>query len=226
MTSRPIMLAALALIMSASGAAAQDAGGNAAASTEAQEAGGSVPGRVLGPDNLPIPSQTVVLHRVQGATGATVAETVTAGDGTFTLEVPADSDPEALYFVATRYAGELYIGAPFRAGEQAVTGQDIVVGVPGTSASAMLEGSGPPPPMAQPIGRPVTNRNWLLLVIPLVGVAAVAIYALVPRSHVPADRALLIRIAELDERMASAPDTSRASMLEERSRLTQQLRAG
>lgn len=208
-----ILLPALALIVSASGAAAQDAGG-------------SVPGRVLGPDNMPVASQAVVLHRVQGATGATVAETVTTEDGTFTLEVPADSDPAALYFVATRYAGELYIGAPFRAGEQDPAGQDIVVGVPGTSATAMLEGSGPPPPMAQPIGRPVTTRNWLLLVIPLVGVAAVAIYALVPRSRVPPDRALLIRIAELDERLANVPDTSRASMLEERSRLTQQLRAG
>lgn len=191
----------------------------------AQDSAGRVPGRILGPDNAPIPGQTVVLHRVQAAAGATVGETVTADDGTFALEVPAASDPEALYFVATRYAGELYIGAPFRAGEQDPAGQTIVVGVPGTSASALLEG-GATSMMPQAVGRPVTNRNWLLLVIPLVGVAAVAIYTLVPRSRVPPDRALLIRIAELDERMSTAPDTSRASLLEERSRLRQQLRAG
>lgn len=202
---------AVALLMLATGAAAQVSDGR-------------VPGRVLGPDNAPVAGQAVVLHRVQAAAGGTVTETVTADDGSFTLDVPADSDGEALYFVATRYAGELYIGAPFRAGEQDPAGQTIVVGVPGTSATAMLEGGASS--TVQPMGRPVTNRNWLLLVIPLVGVAAVAIYALVPRNRVPADRALLVRIAELDERMSAAPDTSRVTMLEERSRLTQQLRAG
>jgi hypothetical protein len=80
--------------------------------------------------------------------------------------------------------------------------------------------------MPQPIGRPLTNRNWLLLIIPLVGVVAVALYALVPRSRIPPDRALLIRIAELDERMSSAPDAQRESLLEERSRLATRLRSG
>jgi hypothetical protein len=211
MSRSALVLSAVALLVIATGAAAQDSDGR-------------VPGRILGPDNAPVAGQAVVLHRVQAAAGATVAETITAADGTFTLDVPVEPDPEALYFIATRYDGELYIGAPFRAGEQDPAGQTIMVGVPGTSATAMLGGGAAG--MAQPMGRPVTSRNWLLLVIPLVGVAAVAIYALVPRSRVPADRALLIRIAELDERMGAATDPGRASMLEERARLTQQLRAG
>lgn len=196
-----------------------------ASSAAGQDSTGRVPGRVLGPDNAPIGGQSVVLHRVQAASGATVAETVSADDGTFTLQVPAGSDPGAIYFIATRYEDELYIGAPFRAGEQDPAGQTIVVGVPGTSASAIL-GSGGTSMMPQTTGRAVTNRNWLLLVIPLVGVAAVAIYALVPRSRIPPERALLIRIAELDEGMGTAPGASRAAILEERSRLTRQLRAG
>ncbi|HEX2166307.1 MAG TPA: carboxypeptidase-like regulatory domain-containing protein [Longimicrobiales bacterium] len=194
-------------------------GGQAAA----QQPAGSISGTITGPDNAPIANQTVVLHRVQATTGATVAETMTAGDGSFTLSIPGIADTTALYFVATRYEGELYIGPPFRAGEQVSEAQVIQVGVPGTSATAMLEGGGTVLP--QPVGRAATNRNWLLLAIPLVGVAAVAIYALIPRSHVPRDRALLIRIAELDERMSSAQHDQRAPLFEERSRLTSQLRA-
>lgn len=184
----------------------------------------AVAGRILGPDNAPLGGQDVVLHRVQDAGGATVAQAVTGPDGRFTLELPAMTDSAAVYFVATRYDGELYIGAPFRAGEQNAAGEVIQVGIPGTSATALLGGGGTAMPVA--VGRPATSRNWLLLVIPLVGVAAVAVYALIPRGRVPEDRALLIRIAELDERLSSVAATERSSLLEERSRLTTQLRAG
>ena len=207
------MLAALALVCLAAGAAGQ-------------EPSAAVEGRIVGPDNAPLADQNVVLHRVQRQTGETVAEAVTGADGRFTLQLPADSDTSAVYFVATRYAGELYIGAPFRGGVQEPGDQTIQVGVPGTSATALLDGQGGASPMAQPVGRPLTNRNWLLLIIPLVGVAAVAVYALIPKSRIPADRAALIRIAELDERMSRAPDAQRESLLEERSRLTAQLRTG
>lgn len=189
----------------------------------AQAAAGTVAGRILGPDNAPLGGQGVVLHRVQEASGATVSEAVTSADGRFTLDLPPGTDTASIYFVATRYEGELYIGAPFRAGEQDAAGEVIQVGIPGTSATALLGGG---PAMPQTVGRPLTSRNWLLLVIPLIGVAAVAVYALIPRHRVPDDRALLIRIAELDERMSSMPDAERYRLLEERSRLTTQLRAG
>jgi hypothetical protein len=188
-----------------------------------QESGMSVRGRIIGPENAAIADQNVVLHRVQDATGETVAQAVTSADGRFALDLPVAADTSAIYFVATRYAGELYIGAPFRAGEQDPAGQIIQVGVPGTSATAMLDGG---TSMPRPVGRPVTSRNWLLLLIPLMGVAAVGLYALIPRSRVAHERTLLIRIAELDERMSSVPDVQRAALLEERSRLASQLRAG
>ncbi|HSJ30841.1 MAG TPA: carboxypeptidase-like regulatory domain-containing protein [Longimicrobiales bacterium] len=213
MRTRHSILFAVALFCIASGAAGQ-------------ESAATVEGRVVGPDDAPLANQNVVLHRVQRQTGETVAEAVTGEDGRFTLPLPAGSDTAAVYFVATRYAGELYIGAPFRAGIQEPGDQTIQVGVPGTSATALLDAEGGATPMAQPVGRPLTNRNWLLLIIPLVGVAAVALYALIPRSRIPADRAALIRIAELDERMSTAPDAQRESLLEERSRLTAQLRTG
>lgn len=189
----------------------------------AAQTAGTVAGRILGPDDTPLGGQDVVLHRVQEASGTTVAQTVTAADGRFTLDLPPGTDTTAIYFVATRYGGELYIGAPFRAGEQNPDGEIIQVGIPGTSATALLGGG---TTMPQTAGRPATSRNWLLLVIPLLGVAAVAVYALIPRGRVPEDRALLIRIAELDERMTSVPDPERSSLVEERSRLTTRLRAG
>jgi hypothetical protein len=182
-----------------------------------------VVGRIVGPDNAPLGGQSVVLHRVQAAAGATVSEAVTGADGNFQLAMPAGSDTSALFFVATRYAGELYIGAPFRAGERNPGGQFIQVGVPGTSATAMLEGGATAMPQA--IGRrPLSSRSWLLFVIPLVGVAAVAVYALIPRNRVAPERAMLIRVAELDERMDGAPTAHRSALLEERTRLMTQLR--
>lgn len=206
-----LVVAALAFCTLAQGAAAQDSGMN-------------IQGRILGPDNAALPGQPVVLHRVQAAAGATVAETLTAADGGFVLRAPAETDTTAIYFVAARYEGELYIGAPFRVGEAAADSQVIQVGVPGTSANEMLgDGS---VAMPQPLGRAVTNRNWLLLVIPLIGVAAVAVYALIPHGRVPHNRAILIRIAEIDERMDSAQPGQRESLIEERTHLASQLRAG
>jgi hypothetical protein len=205
MTARILLLLALAGVSPASAQSALD----------------PVVGEIRGPDNGPVAGQTVVLHRVQEAGGGMVGDAVTAGDGRFELRFPADTDTSALYFVATRYEDELYIGPPFRAGEQSLGVQVIQVGVPGTSASALMGGTAA---TAQPLGRPLTNRNWLLLVIPLVGVAAVAVYALIPRSSVPADRALLIRMAELDERMSTLPPVQQTSLREERSRLSAQWR--
>jgi hypothetical protein len=182
-------------------------------------------GRVLGPDNSGVAGQRVLLHRVAGMEGANIAETTTSEDGAFVLRAESLGDTVGVYFVATRYEGELYIAPAFRAIDVAggLT-QDLQVGVPGTSATALLEGAGQG---AAPIamGRPATSRNWLLLIIPLLGVAAMALYALVPRTRMAPDRALLIRIAELDERMMTAPAGQRENLAEERARLVLQLRA-
>lgn len=184
----------------------------------------TIQGRVLGPDDAALAGQPVVLHRVQAAAGATIAEAVTTADGVFELRAPIESDTTAIYFVAARYEGELYIGAPFRAGQAEAENQVIQVGVAGTSANELL-GAGRVA-MPQPLGRAATNRTWLLLVIPLAGVAGVAIYAMIPRGRMPRNRALLIRIAELDERMDGAQAAEHESMLDERTRLVTQLRAG
>lgn len=182
----------------------------------------TVRGRVIGPDNAGLDSQRVVLHRVARDAGATIAETLTGANGAFQLNAPLSGDTAALLFVAVRYQGELYIGPPFRETESG-TDQVIQVGVPGTSASAVMGGTGAAP-AARPVGRATTTRSWLLWLIPLLGVAAVALYAIVPRSRVPAGRALMIRLAEVDERMEAAPDAQREQLRDERQRLVALLR--
>ena len=206
------------------GLLAMAAGLLCAGALHAQEPQLTVRGRVIGPANSGLDSQRVVLHRVAGSEGATIAETTSAENGAFELVAPLSGDTSALLFVAVRYEGELYIGPAFREAEGGMD-QVIQVGMPGTSASALIgDGSTTAPPRA--VGRATTSRSWLLWVIPLVGVLAVGLYMLVPRSRIPADRALLIRVAELDERVQEAPEAQREALLQERTNLVAQLRSG
>ena len=191
-------------------------------SASAQEI--AVHGRVLGPDGAPLAMERVVLHRVDRSGGATVAEAPSGADGRFLLNAPASNDTSAVYFVAARYQGELYIGQPFRPAMEGTPEQQVLqVGVPETSASAQLaDAAGSPPPL----GRTVTSRNALLLIAPLLIASGAVLYLVVPRRRVAPGRALLIRIAEIDERLPDAPQGQRETMREERTRLLQQLRAG
>lgn len=214
--ARPFVLLTLAALLPllAPGARAQDVPGI------------SVRGVVLGPDNAPLPQQRVVLHRVDSSSGNTIAEAQTADDGTFVLTAPASADTSAVYFVASRYDGELYIGAPFREAEGGLN-QVLQVGIPAMSATSMLEdASSGGPGFAPPIERPATTGGWMLLLIPLLGVVAVAAYALVPRARIPQERALYIRVAELDERLETAPPGQRDALLKERADAIAQLLPG
>ena len=184
-----------------------------------------VRGRVIGPDNVGLDSQRVVLHRVATDAGATVAESMSGANGAFELIAPLSNDSSALLFVAVRYEGELYIGPAFRETDDGMD-QLIQVGVEGTSASALIgdgDGTGAAT-TPRPLGRPATSRGWMLWAIPLAGVAAAGLYTVIPRQRIPDNRSLLIRIAELDERLDTAPEAQRASLLEERQRLLAQLR--
>jgi hypothetical protein len=188
----------------------------------AQQDSVEVRGRVIGPDSEAVSDQRILLHRVGAGEAANVAETRTGAGGEFVLRAVAEQDTSVIFFAALMYEGELYMGPMFRAGGEVPGEQVIQVGIPGTSATAMLEGSGQAG--AIPMGRPATNRNWLLLAIPLLGVAAVAVYALVPRSRIAADRALLISIAEIDERLMTAPPAQRELLAGERERLVTEYR--
>jgi hypothetical protein len=125
--------------------------------------------------------------------------------------------------VAARYEGELYIGAPFKPALEGTPEQVLQVGVPATSASALIgEAEGAPPPLV----RPRNSRNALLLIIPLLVAAAAVLYLMLAHRRIAPDRALLMRIAEIDERLPAAPQGQRDTLRAERTRLLDQLRAG
>ena len=180
-----------------------------------------VRGRVLGPDNNMLAAQRVVLHRVDSSGGSTVAEDTSAADGRFELRVAASADTGAVYFIASRYQEELFIGPPFRPQAADTAEQFLQVGVPGTSADQLLRGDAPG---AESTGRPATTRSWILLLIPLLGVVAVSLYALLSRNRISPERSLLIRVAELDERMTVATEAQLETMRDERARMIAQLR--
>ncbi len=169
----------------------------------AQEAADSVvlEGRAVGPSGEPVDGQVVVLHRVAAGSGATVATDTAGPDGRFVL-VARDLTPsaDATYFVAARYQGELYIGAPFQPPLPDGVDYTVQVGVPGTSASAMM-GGGAAPAQAPGVAveAPFPYTTWLFLIIPLLVMALAAGYMLTRRRTPATRRRLLVQIAELDE---------------------------
>lgn len=184
------------------------------ASVLAAQVTDTVRGRLIDQDGNALADQRVVLHRVVGSAGANIAETRSDSDGGFTIPVDSADNTEAVYFLAARWEGELYIGEAFRA---PVGGAPHVlqVGVPGTSASALIEGTttGQMPPAAAPGampqaagGRPATRTSWLLFAVPAIALLGVIVYFLLRgRAQVSERRRLLREIAELDLQHEGAP---------------------
>ncbi len=171
---------------------------------QAQQAG-VVRGVVSGPDGKALPAQTVVLHRVMGTTGVTVATGTSSADGTFRLDVPAaDASSDAVYFLAARFDNELYIGDAFRAPFDSVTIHAVQVGVAATSARNLVSDDAqavmPPAPAAPD---PTRRLVWIL---PALAIAALIGMLTIGRTRVPDRRRALLALAELDE--ARHPNTA------------------
>lgn len=102
----------------------------------------TVEGRVTRPSAngrpVGVPRQWVVLHRVGTSGGAPVDSTQTARDGRYRISYRADaSDPDALYFVSSRYAGIAYFSPPLRNPRVAGGDADVVVYETSTDASRL-----------------------------------------------------------------------------------------
>ena len=197
----------------------------------------TLPGRVVGPSGETLPGQVVVLHRVANMAGATVATDTTDADGRFLLvsqDSAAASGPASTYFVAARYEGELYIGAPFQPPLPDGIEYTVQVGVPGTSASALMGSNTGGPATSMPASgssEPFPYARWLFLVIPLLIVALVGGYMLTRRRTPETRRRVLAEIAELDEThdtelAAGHIDDSTLYWAERRALLEQLTRAG
>jgi hypothetical protein len=171
---------------------------------------GPISGTVLGPDNQPLAGQDVVLHRVSGSSGVTAAEGVSASDGSFSLIVADSAAPaDAVYFLAARFEGELYLGDAFRAPFDTAERHVLQVGVAATSARNLISGvgdvgaggAGAGAGGAGGLARDPTT--WLLWVLPAVAVLALMATTLLGRGRIPERRRTLLAIAQLDEAHAA-----------------------
>lgn len=145
-------------------------------------------GRVIDGNNSPVPNIEVLLHRVTTSSGARVDTDTSDAMGAFTLTAPADGDTSAIYFVAIREGGELFMGEMQRLPfpdtlEYIVEATDPVnLGAP----------SAPMPPA------PADRRAGLFVVFG--GVLLLAgILFLVLRRRPPEHRRLLVQLAQLPE---------------------------
>ncbi len=215
---RVLALATLALLALARAGAAQG--------------GEPLAGQVVDSAGKPVPDQHVTLHRVDRESGAMVDSAVTDKDGRFHVRLPAApaTDTSSLYFVATRWQGELYIGTPFK--RPVPAGMYMVrVGVNpvqmGAAAGEGAQQGGAEQAQAPPPAPASSNaaRWFLVAILALVGLGAVG-YALLGRAREHAAhrrRVLLARIAELDERAALAPPDEAARLREERAEIVSEL---
>lgn len=184
-----------------------------------------VEGRVVLPDGQAIPGQSVVLHRVTGDGGTLLAEAVADGDGRFLLEAPGPIPEGAVFFVASRYEGRLYIGPMLRpplADDAEVT---LQVGDPAQALGVAGTPSGSPP-VTVPGSASGPSRRWLLLLAPLGGLIGIIIWAGAAATGPPRERRLLIDLARLDNRYEDdGKDADRAEYEKRRRRLLDELDA-
>ena len=86
-------------------------------------------GVVVDTAGKPVPRQQLSLHRVNETGGAMVDSATTDAQGRFSAKVPAETDTTAVFFVATRWNGQLYIGTPFKPPAQPGATYTVTVGV-------------------------------------------------------------------------------------------------
>lgn len=169
-------------------------------------------GRVFGPDGEPVAGVSVVLHRVTDDGGTEVGRAVSDGDGAFVIDA-GEVTPGGLYFAATRHDGSLFMGPIFRDLREIDSEYVIVVGLNAVGGAAT---PGPPPP-------PGAGRGWLVgLLLGGVGLAFVVRPFLARRRAHP-DRAILLELAEIEDRLAvdgpgAEADRERRDMLRARLR--------
>ncbi|MEX0892879.1 MAG: hypothetical protein WEB88_12000 [Gemmatimonadota bacterium] len=203
------------------------------ASAVAGQAPDSLRGRVIGAAAEALADVEVVLHRVTDSGGASIAWDTTGAAGEFALPAPAADGPDALYFVAARWEGDLYIAEPFASAAEADSVIVLQVGVPGTAAMSAAADAGT---TALPMGgapaqvRPLVSwRRWGIALVVGLALMGFLIYLALRRQGggVPERNQLLLRVALLEEELdaARAADEEVADLQREHAEAVARLRA-
>ena len=161
-------------------------------------------GVVVDSTNAPVAAETVMLHNVTPASGSVLGQTLTDSAGTFVFPSVAEAPEGSVYFAAVRRDGQLYIGPMLRAPLPDPTPDYRIEIGPGGRMPELGPAASPQPvsPSREEGGGP------LLLLIPLAAAAAITAWFVVRPRSVRSRRRLLIDIAQLDERHATAEPAS------------------
>lgn len=187
-------------------------------------------GVAQGPEGQPLSGLPVVLHRVGGGGGAFVATDTTTPEGRF--QFPLGEADSAIYFVALRYDGRMYIGPAVEGGGEAVSGYVVRV-EPGSEAGAVasaLSGQRTTTRPASPAARTesVSSDAGAFILVGLLALAAGAAFVMAaPRYRHRTTRDALIELATVENALAEpeSPD-DRDRLLAIRDRLRKQLAPG
>lgn len=160
-------------------------------------------GRVLDANDRPVAGADLVLHGLTDRGGAELDRAIADADGAFTVTLPDSlSGAEAMFFVATRIGGDLFVGPTFRE----VPGETYVLragtGVepfrlPETANGAVAATPGAAPSEA-------SQSGWWVALIALALATVVALVVYRVRRRPPVSRELFVELATLDERHAAA----------------------
>lgn len=191
---------AVALMLAPIDARAQAPDGGAPAAASA------LTGTVVDSTGRPVAGLELTLHRVSGQSGAPVAHDTSDAQGGFRLAVPAESEPDAIFFVATRYDGELYVGPTFKAPYPAGQPYTLTVGVNPIRAEALQAQPGSPAPVPE-AARAEDRRAGRLFFAVLLALAALAALGIAGvrwrRDRLERRRrGFVLEVAALDERYA------------------------
>lgn len=163
-------------------------------------------GRIINAQGEPVPSLTVSLHRVTRTGGAVTTQALSGREGEFAFKIsPQGNDSLAVFFVATRYLGQLYLGQPFRQPVPTSGDYKVVVGPGGVTASGFLN-----PAARRVIEQPpvtLSTRTVLLLLAVTFGTVALLAAGLAgnaPQRARKRRRAVLLQLAQLEEQQAKA----------------------
>jgi hypothetical protein len=167
-------------------------------------------GRVIDPNNKPVPNVEVLLHAITESSGSQIDKDTSRVDGTFDLRVDS-VNAKSIYFVAVTYNGQLFMGdmlrPPFPRGQQYI----VQVGVNPVDFGS--SGATPPPASERAFGpgdRATENRvaGTLVIMVAILVIASVVFVAL--RRRPPEHRRLLVELARIEAEIAerATPDTT------------------